>query len=168
MCSPEGVIYIFNFGSYFKVGYAAVCPYQRLALGYWHCKHPRELCGQLERCSLLCLYAGSLALEQAVHAALGPDCGEFYLAARLPEVLHFLALVLEPLPLPEDPQLTPQTPKLKPCCGGSRHGFQRLEHASRSFTTAGRTAPCPRCGRVVSVRKDKLKEHQQRASCGRG
>ncbi len=159
------MLYIFDFGPYFKLGFAGRCPYQRQSDGFWHNKHPAVLCHRLDQCRLIHLWEGSLDLEQALHNALIPDCGEFFLAARLPEVLSFLVLVLEPLPLPEDPQLKPRTPRKKRCCGRDDDGFERADHAARSMVTKGKKAPCSLCGRVVSVRKDKLKQHQKSALC---
>ena len=165
----SAMIYIFAFGpEYFKLGYAKRCPYQRKSQGFWHNQHPDALCHKLDQCQLLHLWEGPQKLEEALHAALAPDCGEFYLVARLEEVVSFLANVLEPLPLPEDPGLLPWPPKKKPCCGRKRDGFERADHAARSFVTKGQTAPCDRCGRVVNVRKDKLKEHHKSAVCIKG
>ena len=159
------MIYIFSFGPFFKMGYASLGPYERKAMGFWHNKHPEALCHRLDQCTLLHLYTGSEAMEKVLKAALVPDCGEFFLAARLQEVVGFLALCLEPLPLPEDPQLEPFPPRKKPCCGGEHGGFERAEHAARSFATKGKEAPCSRCGRVVSIRTDTLKRHQKRPIC---
>ena len=154
---------MFAFPGYFKLGFAS-CPYRRKAMGFWHNSHPSELCGRLDQCTLTHLFEGTEPLELALHALLLPDKGEFYRAERL-EVLRFLSHVLEPLPLPADPRLQPWAPKLKPCCGGCNRGFQRDEHARRSYVTKGNKAPCGICGSAVSVRHDKLKQHQLSKAC---
>ena len=161
------MIYVFLFRGYFKLGYTSSCPYHRRAMGFWHNKHPKALCGRLDQCTLTHLYEGTLELEGALHEVLRDAGGgsEFYGIEHLPEVLRFLSHVLEPLPLPLDPQLQPWAPKLKPCCGGYNRGFQRDEHARRSYATKGQKAPCGICGSAVSVRHDKLKQHQLSKAC---
>ena len=161
------MIYVFLFPGYIKLGFTSGCPYRRAAMGFWHNNHPKELCGRLAQCTLTHLYEGTLELEQALHAVLR-GTGEFYAIERLPEVLRFLSAVLEPLPLPQDPQLQPWAPRLKPCCGGDNRGFERDDHARRSFATKGKKAPCEICGSAVSVRRDKLKQHQLTQACRAG
>ncbi len=163
------MIYIFAFPGFFKLGYAS-CPHRRRAMGFWHNSHPPGLCGRLGECTLTHLFEGTEPLERALHALLLPDHGEFYAAERLPQVLAMLALTLEPLPLPSEaqgllPPLPPPPSKLRACCGGDHGGFQRDDHARRSSVTRGVKAPCRICGRAVSVRHDKLKQHQQSKGC---
>ena len=162
----SSMIYVFAFPGFFKIGYAS-CPYRRKAMGFWHNKHPSELCGRLDQCTLIHLFEGAIELEEALHKVLqgGKKVTEFYGNERLPDVLQFLSHVLEPLPLPADPGLQPWAPKLKPCCGGCNRGFQRDEHARRSYATKGQKAPCGICGIAVSVRHDKLKQHQLSKAC---
>ena len=169
--APRSCIYIFGFGdAWVKMGYASKGPYVRKSMGFWHVAHPPELCGRLDDCRLLHLWSGSLPLEQALHQVLAPDCGEFYRAERLPEILAFLGNALESLVLPVDPGLEPWPPRKLNCCDPERRhpDFRREEHGCRSYATKGRTAPCDLCGTVVSIRADKLKQHQQTAKCARG
>ena len=162
------MIYIFAFPGFFKLGYAS-CPHRRRAMGFWHNSHPPGLCGRLGECTLTHLFEGTEDLERALHALLLPDHGEFYVEERLPGVLAMLALTLEPLPLPSEAHLAPQSQPLasmlRPCCGGDHGGFQRDDHARRSYATRGEKAPCGVCGRVVSIRHDKLKQHQRTKAC---
>ena len=168
---PRPCIYVFGFGdAWVKLGYASQGPYRRKSQGFWHARHPPELCGRLDDCKLLHLWSGSLELEQALHKVLVPDCGEFYRAERLPDILDFLGNVLEPLVLPEDPGLEQCTPRILNCCVPERRhpDFRREEHGCRSYATKGRTAPCRLCGAAVSIRSDKLKQHQKTAKCAQG
>ena len=123
------MLYIFSWPEpgWFKMGFAG-CPYQRLQRGFWHNTHPPALCGRLNECVLLHAFAGDEAIEKALHDALGADCGEFYMASRLPEVLRLLCLTLERLPLPALPPAPVLPIMLKPCCGGEHGGFQRDDH----------------------------------------
>ena len=160
------MLYLFGWPGWIKMGYAKRCPYDRLQLGFWHNDHPAALCGRLDECVLLHAFACDMATEEALHSALGPDCGEFYVASRLPELLGLLSMALEPLPLPPARPITPVLPKMmKPCCGGEHGGYQRDDHRRRSAATTGLKAPCPRCGKSVGVRRDKLKKHQESRAC---
>ena len=188
------MIYIFAFGaSWVKMGYTGRGPYERRQFGFWHNRHPPALCGRLDQCELVALFAGDEPTEKALHAALQPwtplgataakaaakaaakrrpkrrskrrSPGEFYPASRLESVLALLRCTLEPLPLPEDQGLAPKPPRKKPCCGVYHYGFERADHAARSFATKGKKGPCPVCGRLVSIRRDKLKLHQKSARC---
>ena len=57
-------------------------------------------CGKLDEARLLRVWAGDYAIEQALHAALLSDHGEFYPAERAREITAFLDNVVEPLELP--------------------------------------------------------------------
>ncbi len=103
------MIYIFGFDSYFKMGYAR-CPWLRAEGGFWCNIHPRALCGKLADAELLCAFEGDEPLERALHSILVPDACEFYAMSRLDDVLSFLALALEPLPLPSRPTRPPMPP----------------------------------------------------------
>jgi hypothetical protein len=170
MSTSDG-IYIFGFGdSWIKMGYTSKGPFERKSRGFWHDAHPRELCGQLGDCKLLALWSGSLMLERALHRVLVPACGEFYHAERLPEIMDFLGNALERKELPEDPDLQPWPPRKLNCCEpGRRHAaFSREEHGCRAFLTNGKSAPCALCDAMVSIRADKLKQHQKTVKCQRG
>ena len=178
------MIYIFAFGdSWVKVGYTDVGPYERRRLGFWHNVHPTALCHRLDECELVALFAGDEPTENAIHAALLPfagdarprrslrrrstrrSFGEFYPASRLDVIQGIMRCMLKPLSLPEDPGLRPRPPRKRTCCGGNHNGFERADHAARSYATKGIKAPCVRCGREVSIRRDKLKKHQRSAIC---
>ena len=71
-------IYIFAFGdAWVKLGFASKGPYARKAQGFWHLRHPPELCKRLDQRQLLHLWSGSFELEQALRKVLVADCGEF-------------------------------------------------------------------------------------------
>ena len=159
------MLYIFAFPGYVKMGYTRVGPYRRAEMGFWHNVHPSALCYRLDEWTLLHLFEGDEAIEKALHAALVPDCGEFYKDSRLAEVLGLMSLTLEALPLPAVQLFERRVSARRPCCGGDHSGFQRDDHRRRSAATVGRKAPCDRCGKRVSVRRDKLKAHQK--SCQR-
>ena len=43
----------------------------------------------------------------------------------------------------------------------------RADHKARSFATKGKTEPCELCGKEMSIRKDKKKQHQDGPECKR-
>ena len=161
------VVYVFEFpGSWFKVGYTAHCPYQRLDRGFWGNIHPPELCGRLDDARLLYLFEDDEATEKALHSALAPDIGEFYGPGHLVEVVGLLELVLHPLPLPTPrPAVRTQPVVKRVCCGGP--GGMRADHKARSFATKGQTELCEFFGKEISIRKDKKKQHQEGRECKR-
>ena len=158
-----GVLYLFQFDGWVKLG-VAKCPYERLKRGFWHNVHPEALCNKLDDAKLLRLWAGDYAIEQALHAALLSDCGEFYRGERAQEITEFVDNVLDQLPLPPTQKVYCRKPVKRGCCLGLGHK-RREDHLCRSFATKGRTAPCPRCGKQINVRSDKLKAHQKSKSC---
>ena len=165
------VLYVFGFPGFVKLGVAKTCPYQRMERGFWHNAHPPALCNLLDDCELLHLFEGGLAEEQALHAALGPCAGEFYARARLPELLGLVRCMLEELPLPPPRPVVPAPAHMKSRCCRAAAGLpadspcNRSDHSNRSLATKGEKKPCPRCGKRVSVRDDKLKQHQRGHSC---
>ena len=162
------VLYLFGFPGWVKLGVAANCPYKELQR-VWHKVHPKELCNKLGRAKLLRAWAGDFATEQALHAALrtDPAHGEFYPANRTKEIVDFVDNVCEPLELPPEPQeMQFSQPIKRACClGRALDGKSREDHMLRSLATKGKTAPCPRCGKMISIRHDKLKAHQNGKSC---
>ena len=172
------LLYLFEFPhGWVKLGVAR-CPYERLQRGFWHNVHPAALCGKLNEARLLRIWAGDYAIEQALHAALLSDHGEFYPAERAREIIAFLDNVVEPLPLPPEPQKSAfgatrsvmqfSKPVKRACClERALAGHTREDHMLRSLATKGKTAPCPRCGKMISIRHDKLKAHQNSKSCRR-
>ena len=165
------VLYIFEFPAYVKLGLAKRCPYERLQRGFWHNRHPPELCNRLDDVRLLHMFEGGLAEEQALHSALGPCCGEFYASHRLPELLSLIRCMLEELPLPPEPPVRLTPDHMKSGCCKRVSGLEtdqvcnRPDHEQRSLATRGKKAPCQRCGKLVSVRHDKLKQHQKSRAC---
>ena len=148
------------------MGFAAECFYKRLDRGFWHCVHPPALCGHLDECTLTHLFSGGSDIEQALHAALGADAGEFYRPGRVDEVVALMQAALDPLPLPSPrPRQVGGKPNMRSCCGSQNAGYQRDDHRRRGYVTKGKTAPCAKCGKLVSVRTDKLKQHQRSSSC---
>jgi hypothetical protein len=130
--------------------------------------HPLALCGKLDKAQLLCIWAGDHAIEQAFHSASQGDCGEFYRADHTEEIIAFLNNVLEPLPLPPPQEVQCCKPVKRACClGRALDGKSREDHMFRALATKGKTAPCPKCGKVISIRKDKLKAHQRSKNCTR-
>ena len=164
------LLYLFQcHDGWLKLGVAAACPYKELQRGFWHKVHPKELCNKLQTAKLMRVWAGDYATEQALHAALvtNPDHGEFYPAERTKEIVDFVDNVCEPLELPPEPQqMQFSQPIKRACClGRALGGHTREDHMCRSLATRGKTAPCPRCGKLISVRNDKLKQHQLGKSC---
>ena len=170
------MLYLFAFpDGWFKFGFTAEGVRERQARGFWHNAHPPELCGRLGEPELRGYWEGTWELEQALHSILH---AEFYGVILAPKQrpptefykgeppLDFLRCVLEPLEA--GAAGIPEAPRLRACCGGENFGFQRLDHAHRAYATAGQTAPCSWCGRVVSVRRDKLKHHQKSKTCMNG
>ena len=158
------VVYLFSFDGYVKLG-VAKCIYERLRRGFWHNVHPEALCGKLASPTLLRLWAGDHAIEQALHASLQSERGEFYPAERTEELTSFIDNVLEPLPLPLLPKIECCPVKRACCLGRALDGKSREDHMLRSLATRGKTAPCPKCGKHVSIRNDKLKAHQKSKNC---
>ena len=161
------VLYLFGFGGKFVKFGVASCLQERLTRGFWHNKHPKELCNELGDPILLRLWDGDLKIEQALHAYLHSEYGEFYPAERTNELTEFIDNILEPLPLPPIPKkITCCKPVKRACClGRALDGKGREDHMFRSLATKGKTAPCPKCGKIVSIRNDKLKAHQKSRNC---
>jgi hypothetical protein len=161
------LLYLFGFDGWVKLGVAR-CPCERLRRGFWQNVHPKALCGKLDDAKLLRIWAGDYAIEQALHAALLSDCGEFYRAERTKEITEFIDNVLEILPLPPTQKVQCCKPVKRACClGRALDGKSREDHMFRALATKGKTAPCPKCGKVISIRNDKLKAHQKSKSCTR-
>jgi hypothetical protein len=159
------LLYLFQFDGWVKLGVAS-CPYERLQRGFWQNVHPAALCGKLDRARLLRVWAGDLPIEQALHAALHSEAGEFYPAERTEEITAFVDNVLEPLPLPPTQTVQCCKPVKRACClGRALDGKGREDHMFRSLATKGKSAPCPRCGLQISIRNDKLKKHQKSKNC---
>ena len=163
------LLYLFQcYDGWVKLG-VAKDPYKELQRGFWHKVHPVELCNKLEQAKLMHVWAGDWATEQALHAALKAEKahGEFYPAGRTKEIVDFVNNVCEPLPLPPEPQqMQFSQPVKRACClGRALGGHTREDHMMRSLATKGKRAPCPRCGNMVSVRKEHLQKHQRGKSC---
>ena len=166
------VIYIFQFpAGWVKMGVAKHCPSQRLERGFWNNRHPPELCNRLDEVRLLHLFEGGVAEELALHAALVPDCGEFYLERRLPEIVHRIQLTQAELILPQVRYPVPAQDRMKSGCCKRAAGLvtnqtcNRPDHEERGVATRGKKAPCHCCGKLVSVRFDKIKQHQKTQGC---
>ena len=154
------LLYLFRFGDgWVKLGCATKCPYERLQFGFWQNVHPEALCNKLDDAKLLRLWAGTWLDEQALHAALVKDCGEFYRAERTEEITSFIDNVLEPLPLPPPQEVRCSKPIKRACClKRALDGKGREDHMFRSVATKGKTALCPKCGKQISIRNDKQAE----------
>jgi hypothetical protein len=123
-----------------KMGFTSTCPYRRIAAGFWSNVHPRCCCGKLgwSDLQLLALYRGTKKQEKAVHMAVPPTMGEFWLDEELEQLLSTLGGLAEALPLPERPAGPPQVDRHEEklqCCGGRRFAcffcqktFRRYHH----------------------------------------
>lgn len=161
-------LYIFQLEhGWCKFGVSAGCPWVRYERhGFWGLQHPPCLCGKLgpDHVDLIYVFRGGLAEEAAIKASHPPDMSEFYLN-RLDELLAACAQ-FERLPLPPRPPIINERKDMRGCClelGNSK----RQSHVLRSHVTKGKKEPCPLCGKVVAVRRDKLKAHQASSACRR-
>ena len=156
------MIYIVIFEPcYFKVGACAEI-YGRLTQGYWMNVHPPMLCGRLDNFRLYKLFRGDLDCERAVHTILCPAVGEFYELERLWLVVHILEFFLEPMVTPVLNMPMPLRRQRRVCCGAFYNGYGSAYACTRAFATAGRKQACPYCHKMISIRRDKQREHQQR------
>ncbi len=131
-------------------------------MGFWHNKHPISLCNNLNKYKAITFFEGGKDMESIMHSLFPPDIGEFYEIARLKEVIEMAALFLEPLPLEELP--LPTKYEKQKCCGGNTGNYNRSDHMKRAFATTNKKHPCPQCGKPISIRNDKRKEHLKRCS----
>ena len=126
--------------------------------------------------SVSSMSSAALAIEKALHAALGPEAGEFYPILRYDEIKRFLFNVLEFVSAPCWTSLDLGGPRLwharlrgdlRLCCGGRTGGFVTASHRARSMAVSGRRGSCPLCGKVLSLRSDHMRRHQMSSSCRR-
>ena len=161
------MLYIFEcVGGWHKVGISATCPWERFRkFSFWHMRHDPALCNRLgfKDVQLVFLFEGGADEEAALHQQHPPDVSEFYRPGRLPEILAALSH-LAPLPLPPRPAELNERKWKRGCCLGLSEN-RRANHVARAARTNGETAPCAKCGRIVSIRKDKLKQHQRSMVC---
>ena len=169
------MIYLVSFATHFKVGYATNMA-GRTGRGFWHDLHPPSLCRRLDEFVLEYVFQGSLDIEKALHAALRPDIGEFYVAARFAEVSQFLFNVLEFLSAPRwtassgifdrrSLRHAYRLGDLRRCCGGRSVAYVTGDHQRRAMVTVGQRRACTICGKQVSIRQDHLKRHQRSFNC---
>ena len=111
------MLYLLKFGSFVKFGWAKRWE-QRAARGFWHLKHPPELCGKLDDYEIIKLFEGGTEeFEKSVHKSLD-GVGEFYPETLLPKLLDILVDFVEaPIPLFSRCQLVEK----QSCCGGKQH-----------------------------------------------
>ena len=128
------MLYLLQFEGFVKFGWAKRWP-QRAMRGFWHLKHPPELCGKLDNYEIIKLFeGGSEEFEKSVHKSF-KGVGEFYPETLLPKLLEMLT-DFEESPIPFTPKC--QLVVKKACCGGTKHvcfgcstTFSRREHLMR-------------------------------------
>ena len=160
------VLYIFKIHGWYKFGVAARCPWERFQqYGFWHMQHPTELCNRLnfDDVELVNVFKGGLDQELAIKTAYPGDVSEFYANDRYAKLLD-LCKNLEKMSLPERPATMNEPKNFRGCCLQLGHS-KRLKHVWRSKATKGKNAACPKCGKVVSIRFDKLLQHQRSRTC---
>lgn len=171
-CSPPpAMLYLVRFGaSWIKFGHTN--NFWLRAERFWTAVHPKALCGQLgaDNVELLALFAGGRAEERELFARFPPDCGEFFEAGRLEEIMQYATASFAPLPAPERPAEFGAVAEKLPCCGGKEYECRRCgmkfaracKLAQHLDAHAKVKAKCA-CGALVVPRN--LKRH--RAVCGR-
>ena len=160
------VLYIFKIHGFWKLGVAKECAWKRFKeKGFWHLQHPKELCKRLSFADveLVHLFQGGLDEELAIKAAHPGDVGEFYTGDRYAEILSACAH-LNALPLPPRPAAMNEHKNFRGCCLDLGHD-RRQDHTLRSALTKGRRAPCKKCGKKLSIRTDKIEQHQRGRNC---
>ena len=138
-----------------KLGWSGQ-PFQRIANGFWDNVHPPTLCGKLgpEHLHIVGVWRASKMEEQALHARLIPDCGEWYPEDRQEEI----RAALEPFPSQPLQPLPPQNQHDKSnnkraCCTGFTHD---CAHCGQTFATGRhwkrhRDQPPQRCQRARTL-----------------
>ena len=130
------MIYILQFRDFIKLGWTINWP-QRAKRGFWHLKHPPELCGKLNDYKVIHLFeGGNHELEKALHESL-QGVGEFYKESQLSHILHCVRA--HNLHEVETPAYSRCEVIIKQaCCGGKTHTcfncdrtFKRSEHLWR-------------------------------------
>ena len=134
------MIYLLQFEGYIKLGWTKEWEH-RAARGFWHLRHPPQLCGKLDDYEIIHIFAGgSEDLEKTLHREL-QGIGEFYPENDLEKILTLLRTQpeLEEKPIPTEKQNCTKIVK-QACCGGKTHrcfncdkSFSRFEHLSRHF-----------------------------------
>ena len=124
-------------GGFVKVGYTKQFE-TRAKRGYWHCKHPTELCERLDDYELIHLYECTEAIEKKIHLSLHERIGEFYKEEHLKKIIDMIhEYKLQELPFPVFLTKCQNIVK-QACCGGKMHQcyncekvFKRSEHLYR-------------------------------------
>ena len=102
--------------------------------GFWHLKHPSQLCEKLDDYKIIKLFEGGTEeLEKSMHNSMD-EIGEFYLKTTLPKLLEMMQ-GFDEASIPA--QLRCHGVK-QACCGGRTHEcfncskiFSRSEHLAR-------------------------------------
>ena len=129
------MIYVLQFKGWVKFGWALDWP-RRALRGFWHLRHPPELCKKLDEYEVVALFeGGSEELEKNLHRSLGCRVGEFHPETDLAAILE----ALNHLPRMAERSWERCNRVVKQrCCGGTAHKcfgcdlpFSRREHLMR-------------------------------------
>ena len=128
------MIYVLQFKGWVKFGWALDWP-RRGRRGFWHLRHPPELCGKLEEYEVVRVFrGGSEELEKSLHRSLEGRVGEFHPERDLVAILE----ALEHLEVEDGAWERCERVVKQACCGGTVHRcfgcdmkFSRREHLVR-------------------------------------
>ena len=168
------MLYIITFANstWGKVGVTESSLWSRFET-LWTNVHPSELCGKLgcEHIEVLRLFEGSRAEEQVIFSLFPTDCGEFYVASRLPQIIKLAESMLEARTVPPKPSQFAPPGEKRPCCGGTEYvcftcglRFQRACKLKQHLDDVHRKirVKC-KCGKEIPPRN--LVRHQLSKAC---
>jgi len=127
------MLYLLRFDGFVKLGWTKHWE-TRAMRGFWHLKHPPELCGKLDDYKVIKLFEGGTEeFEKSIHKSMD-GIGEFYPETTLLKLLEMMQGFDEALiPLNIRCHGVKQA-----CCGGRTHEcfncskiFKRSEHLAR-------------------------------------
>ena len=129
-------VYVLKFPGFIKIGWTTDW-IQRASRGFWHLKHPTDLCDKLDEYEVICCFEGSKDFEMGFHRRQRNGIGEFYPEEDAEQILATLRGELQEIRLPTDFPKCRDVVK-QACCGGRTQRcfrcdkiFKRSEHLAR-------------------------------------